>query len=165
MNFRRARPRPIWGFLAATALMLGGCDLASRAAPRSLAGDWARGPGACAAGFVIRFEADRVVAEGPDGPFTLLSDVDYRPRDRGGRGGVTVQFALPSRKGGVSGAGGRGEVDLDFNAGRLALRAERYLDLRTGAMRAPLTPGVLSEALDLAPCGGQSFAADARGRI
>jgi hypothetical protein len=163
MNFRWARPRPIWGFLAA--LGVSGCSLLPAPAPQALSGAWARGPGACAAGFVIRFESDRVVAEGPDGPFTLLADVDYRPRDRAGQGGVTVQFALPSRKGGVSGAGGRGEVDLDFTAGRLAPRAERYLDLRTGAMRAPLTPGVLSEALDLAPCGGANFAAEARGRI
>lgn len=163
MNFPWARPRPIWGFLAA--LALGGCSWLGAEAPPALAGDWARGPGACAAGFVIRFEADRVVAEGPDGPFTLLADVDYRPRDRAGQGGVTVQFALPSRRGGVSGAGGRGEVDLDFTAGRLAPRAERYLDLRTGAMRAPLTPSVLSEAFDLAPCGGANFAAEARGRI
>jgi hypothetical protein len=163
MNVRGATPRLIWGFLAAAAMA--GCSLLPAPAPQALSGAWARGPGACAAGFVIRFEADRVVAEGPDGPFTLLTDVDYRPRDRAGQGGVTVQFALPSRQGGVSGAGGRGELDLDFTSGRLSPRAERYLDLRTGAMRTPLTSGPLSEAFDLAPCGEASFAVEARGRI
>ena len=69
--------------------------------------------------------------------FVLLSDPHYQVRDVGGRAVVRIDYRLPSAPGGVNAALGRGVIELERTPqGRIATRADYFLDLQTGSARA-----------------------------
>jgi hypothetical protein len=134
--------------------------------PRLLEGNWARGVAACRAELFVRFEAQKVVALYDDTPTTLLKEVAYGASWPQGRAELTLTYTLPDRPGGVRGPRQRGVIVLEgLEQGRTLVRAQRFTDPETGALRAPLDPedGALARALTLMRCDGPLMAAGLRG--
>jgi hypothetical protein len=108
-------------------------------APSELEGLWSRSEGACRAGAGVRFEADAVrVFYGRDDK-VLFEDPVYVVERRGEGVRVRIDYALPSRSGGVSGQGSRGRLILDRDAQDwIRPVSHQFADKTTGSVRVRL---------------------------
>lgn len=133
------------------ATLLSGCG---GGPPKELNGLWSIGPAACAAGLGVTFKGDAVWARYEKDEFLLMDAPRYVVTPTAGGSLVRIDYKLPSAPGGVSGALGRGviEIELATASGRLTPLRSRYVDLRTGSARVPLRAGGLERALSLAHC-------------
>lgn len=108
-------------------------------APHELDGLWSRSDGACAMGAGVRFEADAVrVFLGRDDQ-VLFDKPSYAVERRGGEARITIDYALPTRPGGVSGEGGRGTLVLTRDAQDwIRPVSHQFADKTTGSVRVRL---------------------------
>jgi len=101
----------------------------------------------------VTFRGDSVRARFAEDEFELLASPRYSIEHTPTAALVSIEYSLPTAPGGVSGALGRGVIDLERTPeGRLTPLRRRFVDLRTGSVRTPLHPGTLEKALALSRC-------------